>query len=81
MAVSTRSSTPATELSTDSFLENIRSSKRRKCKPVNSNSSSDESDDLTLEVLKSLQLQEKVDKRIKQLVESSHLQGNQKFKS
>ena len=81
VAVLTRSSTPSTELSTDSFLENIRSSKRRKCKPVNSSSSSDESDDPTLEVLKSHQLQQKVDKRIKQLVESSHLQGNQKFKS
>ena len=64
-----------------SFLENIRSSKHKKCKPVTSGSSSDESDDPTLEVLKSHHLQQKVDKRIKQLVESSHCQGNLKFKS
>ena len=53
VAVSHRSSTPSAELSTDSFLENIRSSKHKKCKPVTSSSSSDESDDPTLEVLKS----------------------------
>ena len=82
VAVSARSSTP-TELSTDSFLESIKSSKRRKCKsvPVNSSSSSNESDDPTLEVLKSHHLQQKVDKRIRELVESLHSQGNQKFKS
>ena len=81
MAVSQRSSTPSAELSTDSFLENIRSSKHKKCKPVSSSSSSDESDDPTLEVLKSHTLQQKVDKRIKQLVQSSQCQGKLKFKS
>ena len=82
VAVSTRTSTP-TELSTDTFLESIKSSKRRKSKPVpeSSSSSSDESDEPTLEVLKSHHLQQKVDKRIRELVESSHSQGNQKFKS
>ena len=81
MAVSTRSSTPSAELSTDSFLENIKSSKHKKCKPIPSSSSSDESDDPTLEVLKSHHLQQKVDKRIKLLVESTHCQGNLKCKS
>ena len=80
VAVSARSSTP-TELSTDSFLKSIKSNKHRKCKPVSSSSSSNESDDPTLEVLKSHHLQQKVDKRIKELVESSHIQGKQKFKS
>ena len=64
VAVSTRSSTPSAELSTDSFLENIKSSKHKKCKPVPSTSSSDESDDPTLEVPKPHHLQQKVDKRI-----------------
>ena len=65
VAVSARRSTPSTELNTDSFLENIKSCKRRKCKTVTSSSSSDESDDPTLEVLKSHHLQQKVDKRFK----------------
>ena len=81
VAVSTRSATPSAELSTDSFLESIKSSKHKKCKPVTSSSSSDESDDPTLEVLKSHHLQQRVDKRIKQLVESLHCQGKLKFKS
>ena len=81
VAVSQRSSTSSAELSTDSFLENIRSSKHKKCKPVSSSSSSDESDDPTLEVLKSHTLQQKFDKRIKQLVQSSQCQGKLKFKS
>ena len=81
MVVSQRSSTPSAELSTDSFLENIRSSNDKNCKPVSSCSSSDESDDPTLEVLKSHTLQQKVDKRIKQLVQSLQCQGKLKFKS
>ena len=71
VATSVRSSTPSTsELSTDSFLESIKSSKRKKYQPVESSC-----DDPSLEVLKSHHLQEKVDKRIKELVQSSHCQG------
>ena len=69
------------EISTDSFLESINSSKRRKYQPVQSSLSSDESDDPSLEVLKSHRLQEKVDKRIKELVQSFHCQGKLKYKS
>ena len=77
VATSVRSSTPSTsKLSTDSFLESIKTSKHKKYQPVESSSSSDESDDPTLEVLKSERLQQKVDKRI-----SSHCQGKLKYKS
>ena len=77
VVTSVRSSTPSTsELSTDSFLESIKSSSRKKYQPVESSSSSDESDDPSLEVLKSHHLQEKVDKIIKELVQSSHCQVN-----
>ena len=82
VANSTRTSTPSTsEISTDSFLESIKSSKRRKYHPVESSSSSDESDYPSMEVLKSHCLQEKVEKRIKELVQSSHCQGKLKYKS
>ena len=82
VVTSVRTSTPSTsEISTDSFLESIKSSKCRKYQPVESSSSSDESDDPSLEVLKSHHLQEQVDKRIKELVQSSHCQGKLKYKS
>ena len=82
MATSARSSTPSTsKLSTDSFLENIKTSKQSTYHPVESSSSSEDSDDPTLEVLKSQHLQKKVDKRIKELVQSSHCQGKLKYKS
>ena len=82
VVTSVRSSTPSTsELSIDSFLESIKSSKHKKYQPVESSSSSDECDDPSLEVLKSHRLQEKVDKRIKELVQSSHCQGKLKYKS
>ena len=80
MATSVRSSTPSiSELSTDSFLESIKSSKLKKYQSVASSSSSDESDDPSFKVLKSHHLQEKVDKRIKELVPSSHCQGKLKY--
>ena len=44
-------------------------------------SSSDESDCPSLEVLKSQLLQKKVDKRLRELNQSSHCQGKEKFKS
>ena len=81
MASTSRTSTP--ELSTDSFLESVKPSKKfgKSCKIAN-DSSSEDSDTPTLEMLRSQKLQKKVDKRIRELDHSSHFPGNdQKFKS
>ena len=69
------------ELSTDSFLANIESCKSKKSKPVLSSSSSDDSDEPSLELLKSSRLQRKVDKRLRDLSQSSHSAGKLKYKS
>ena len=69
------------ELSSDSFLESIKPSKnKKKCQIVNY-SSSDKSGCLSLGVLKSQLLQKKVDKRLRELDQSSHCQRKEKFKS
>ena len=81
MASTSRTSTP--ELSTDSFLESVKPRKKsvKPCKVLN-DSSSDDSDIPTLEMLRSQKLQKKVDKRIRELDQSSHFPGNdEKFKS
>ena len=77
MAATATSSTPKQELSTDSFLQTIKSHKKSKkqYKSNSSNSSSDDSDDPSLETLKSHRLQQKVDARIRELNHSSHLPG------
>ena len=54
----------SSELSSDSFLESITCSKKEKRKHVVTDSSSDESDCPSLEMLKSYLLQKKVDKRL-----------------
>ena len=74
-----KSSSP--ELSSDSFLENIKPSKKQKKTHVVTDSSSDESDCPSLEMLKSHLLQKKVDKRLRDLNQSSHEQGKEKIKS
>ena len=74
-------STPKIELSRDSFIVNSKSSK--KFAPVTSDSSSDESDSPSLELLRSQHLQRKVDRRIRDLEQSSHtpVKDSQKIKS
>ena len=82
MSTTDRHSTPERrELSTDSFLENIESCKSKKVKPVLNSSSSDDSDEPSLELLKSSCLQRKVDKRLRDLSQSSHSAGKLKYKS
>ena len=71
----------SSELSSDSFLESITCSKKDKRKHVVTDSSSDESDCPSLEMLKSHLLQKKVDKRLRDLNQSSYGQGKEKFKS
>ena len=80
VAATATSSTPKQELSTDSFLQTIKSHKKSKkqYKSSSSSSSSDDSDDSTLETLKSHKLQQKVDARIRELNHSSHLPGKSK---
>ena len=78
MAASIKHSTP--ELSTDSSLESVKSSKKstKPCEMLNDPSSED-SDTPTLEMLR---LQKRVDKRIRELDQNSHFPGNdQKLKS
>ena len=78
-ATTTRT-TPKSELSSDSFLQSIKSSrKHKKCK-VFTDSSSDESD---LTMLRSSSVQKKVDKRLKDLEQSSQATGKEgaRFKS
>ena len=70
----------STELSSDSFLKSIKPSKKQKKSSVVNDSSSDESDCPSLEVLRSQLLQKKVDKRLRELNHSSHCQGKEKFK-
>ena len=55
----------------------IPSKNRKKCQIVN-DSSSDVSDCPSLEVLKLQLLQKKVDKRLRELNQSSHCQGKEK---
>ena len=77
----TATATASSELSSDTFLESVKPSKKsKKCEIVN-DSSSDESDCPSLEVLKSNWLQKIVDKRLRELNQSSHSQGKGKFKS
>ena len=81
------STTPGTaapkspELSSDSFLQSIKPSKKQRKTPIVNDSSSEESDCPSLEVLKSQLLQKRVDKRLRELNHSSHCQGKEKFKS
>ena len=84
MASTPGSSTPKSpELSSDSFLQSIKPSKKQKKSKgqIVNDSSSDESDCPSLEVLKSQLLQKKVDKRLRELNQSSHGKGKEKFKS
>ena len=64
MALTSQHSTP--ELSTDSFLESVKSSKKltKSCNILN-DSSSEDSDTPTLEMLRSQKLQKRVDKHIR----------------
>ena len=82
MSATAVTSTPdKSELSSDTFLESIKSSKSKKSKYVSSSSSSDESDVPSLDLLKSSHVQKKVDKRIKDLNQSSRSAGKLKYKS
>ena len=82
MSATAVTSTPdKSELSSDTFLESIKSSKSKKSKYVSSSSSSDESDVPSLDLLKSSHIQKKVDKRIKDLNQSSRSAGKLKYKS
>ena len=81
MTASSQHST--SELSTDSFLESVKSSRKstKQSKVVN-DSSSEDSDTPTLEMLRSQKLQKRVDKRVRELDQSSHFPGNEsKLKS
>ena len=71
------------ELSTDSFLESVKPSRKstKQCKVVN-DSSSEDSDTPTLEMLRSQKLQKRVDKHIRELDQRSDFPGNEsKLKS
>ena len=57
MEASTTRSTPISELSSDSFLQSIKSSKKYKKSKVITDSSSDESDSPSLEMLRSNSMQ------------------------
>ena len=82
MSTTTVTSTPdKPELSSHTFLESIKPSKSQKSKYVSSSSSSDESDVPSLDMLKSSHVQRKVDKRIKDLNQSSRITGKLKYKS
>ena len=77
-------STPKIELSRDSFIVKSKSSKKsKKSAPMTSDSSSDESDSPSLELLRSQHVQRKVDRRIRDPEQSSHTPGrdSQKIKS
>ena len=79
MSTTARTTTPdKPDLSSDTFLESIKPSK--KLKYVSSSSSSDESDVPSLELLKSSRFQRKVDKRIKDLNQSSRSTGKLTYK-
>ena len=71
----------SSELSSDSFLQSIKPSKKQKKSSTVNDSSSDECDCPSLEVLRSQLLQKKVDKSLRELNHSSHCQGKEKFKS
>ena len=82
MSTTAVTSTPdKPELSSDTFLESIKPSKSKQSKYVSSSSSSDESDVPSLELLKSSHVQSKVDRRIKDLNQSSRATGKLKYKS
>ena len=69
-------STPKIELSRDSFIVKSKSGKKLKTSaPMTSDSSSNESDSPSLELLTSQHLQRKVDRRIRDLEQSSHTPG------
>ena len=78
MAVNTalaEQSTPKIELSRDSFIVKSKDSKKyKKSAHITSDSSLDESDRPSLELLRSQQLQRKVDRCIRDLEQSSHIQ-------
>ena len=79
ISMTDRHSTPEKrELSTDSFLQSIKPCKSKKTVPVLSSSSSDDSDEPSLELLKCSRLQRKVDKRLRDLSQSSHSAGKLK---
>ena len=77
MAASSKGSTPVPrhELSTDSFVENSKSKKSKRIQPIITDSSSEDSEGSTIEVLKSKRLKQKDDSRIRELDQSSHSPG------
>ena len=80
----TETSTPRNEFSRDSVIVKPKTSKKSKTfVPSSSSSSSDQSDSPSLELLRSHQLQRKVDRRIRDLEQSSNGPGKdfQKIKS
>ena len=84
METTSARSTPKSELSSDSFLQSIKSSqKHKKSRVFNDSSSSDDSDSPSLRMLRSSALQKKVDKRLKDLEQSSQATGKDslRFKS
>ena len=94
MSTAERTSTPQRrKLSTDSCCESVRQSKSKSCiesvkqsrskrsEYVSSSSSSDESDEPSLSLLKSEYVQRKVDKRIRELNQNSRSSGKLKYKS
>ena len=84
METTTDRSTPTSKLSSDSFLQSIKSSKKhKKARVFTDSSSSDESDSPSLQMLRSSSLQKSVDKRLKDLEQSSQATGKDtpKFKS
>ena len=94
MSTAERTSTPKKQkLSTDSCCESVKQSKSRSCiesdkqskskrsEYISSSSSSDESDEPSLSLLKSYYVQRKVDKRIRELNQNSRGSGKLKYKS
>ena len=75
------STSDKSEISSDTFLESIKPSKSKKSKYVSISSSSDENDVPSLDMLKSSHVQRKVDRRIKDLNQSSCDIGKLKYKS
>ena len=78
MATSTHHSTPSHELSTDSFLESVKHSKTidQKHRVIN-DSSSEDSANPSLDLLRSQQLQKKL---IRELDQCSNFTGNESQK-
>ena len=78
MSVTARNSKPEKQ---ELRVKNIGPCKSKKPKHVLSSSSSDNSDEPSIELLKSSRLQRKVDKRLRDLSQSSHSAGKLKYKS